>query len=56
MGDQVERDALRDGGERALKWIEKYLAEPRRYRVLPDVRPGEIRARLPASPPETARE
>ncbi|MEO5567671.1 MAG: pyridoxal-dependent decarboxylase [Gemmatimonadaceae bacterium] len=54
MGDQVEHDAMRDGGERALRWIEKYLAEPRRYRVLPEVRPGEIRARLPASPPETA--
>jgi aromatic-L-amino-acid decarboxylase len=44
--------ALREGGERALRWIEQYLAEPRRHRVLPDVKPGEIRHRLPDSPPE----
>ena len=44
-------EALRDGGERALRWIESYLAEPHRHRVLPDVRPGDIRNRLPTSPP-----
>ena len=46
--------ALRENGERALRWIEKYLAEPERYRVLPNVAPGEIRHRLPDSPPEEA--
>jgi aromatic-L-amino-acid decarboxylase len=46
--------ALRENGERALKWIEQYLARPERYRVLPSVTPGEIRHRLPDSPPEKA--
>jgi aromatic-L-amino-acid decarboxylase len=43
---------LREQGERALRWIEKYLAEPERYRVLPSVTPGEIRHRLPDAPPQ----
>jgi aromatic-L-amino-acid decarboxylase len=34
-----------------VEWIGQYLADPGRYPVLPRVRPGEIRASLPASPP-----
>jgi aromatic-L-amino-acid decarboxylase len=45
---------LRENGERALRWIERYLAEPERFRVLPDVAPGEIRHRLPDAPPQQA--
>lgn len=46
--------ALRENGERALRWIETYLAEPERHRVLPKVTPGEIRHRLPDAPPQKA--
>jgi aromatic-L-amino-acid decarboxylase len=51
MADRIDDLALKNGGERALRWIEDYLARPRRYRVLPDVQPGDIRKRLPATPP-----
>jgi aromatic-L-amino-acid decarboxylase len=47
-------DALRKHGDRALRWIERYLAEPERYRVLPQVTPGELRHRLPDAPPQKA--
>ena len=54
MTDSLGPKALRENGERALRWIEKYLAEPERFRVLPEVTPGEIRHRLPDSPPQKA--
>ncbi|MBA3644861.1 MAG: amino acid decarboxylase [Gemmatimonadaceae bacterium] len=34
-----------------VDWIADYLAQPGKWPVLPDVRPGETTARLPASPP-----
>ena len=37
---------------RVSAWIERYFAEPGRYRVFPDVRPGDIAAQLPAQAPE----
>lgn len=43
--------ALRDGAERALRWIEHYLAHPEDYRVLSAVAPGDVRRQLPSSPP-----
>lgn len=33
-------------------WIERYFAEPGRYRVFPEVRPGDIAAQLPSDAPE----
>jgi aromatic-L-amino-acid decarboxylase len=36
-----------------VDWIARYLAEPERYPVLSRARPGEIRAALPDSPPQT---
>ena len=45
---------LRASGDRALDWIARYLAEPHRYRVLPTVTPGEVRAQLPGAPPVAA--
>src|SRR4051812_26865339 len=54
MTDDLGPEALRKHGERALRWIEKYLAEPERHRVLSQVTPGEIRHRLPDSPPHKA--
>ena len=51
MTDSLSPKALRENGERALRWMEKYLAEPERQRVLPKVKPGDIRRRLPDAPP-----
>lgn len=39
---------------RVTAWIEAYLADPERYPVLARVSPGDIAARLPASPPNAA--
>lgn len=46
-------DEFRRHGYAAIDRIADYLAYPDRWPVLPDVRPGELSARLPASPPET---
>ncbi|MCS7171985.1 MAG: pyridoxal-dependent decarboxylase [Armatimonadetes bacterium] len=40
------------GFERLGRWIADYLDHSERYPVLARVRPGEIRAKLPPSPPE----
>jgi aromatic-L-amino-acid decarboxylase len=43
---------FRDDGAAALEWVASYLERLREYPVLAQVEPGEIRAALPASPPE----
>ncbi len=43
---------FRDDGAAALEWVASYLERVREYPVLSQVEPGEIRAALPASPPE----
>lgn len=45
--DDLEEDFARVG-----RWIAGYFEHPEAYRVLPDVRPGELAARLPAAAPE----
>ena len=45
---------FREDGAAALEWAASYLERVRELPVLAQVEPGEIRARLPASPPETA--
>lgn len=37
--------------KRVARWIQRYYKDPRRYRVLSAVRPGEVTAALPESPP-----
>jgi aromatic-L-amino-acid/L-tryptophan decarboxylase len=44
--------SFRDDGAAALEWAARYLERVGDYPVLAQVRPGDIRARLPASPPE----
>ncbi len=44
---------LRDDGPAALEWAAQYLDRVRDFPVLAQVEPGEIRARLPALPPDT---
>lgn len=48
----VEHEELRAAGHRAVDWIVDYLEGIEARRVLPDVRPGELRSRLPEHPPD----
>jgi aromatic-L-amino-acid/L-tryptophan decarboxylase len=43
---------FRDDGVAALEWAARYLENVGEYPVLAQVEPGELRAKLPASPPE----
>jgi aromatic-L-amino-acid/L-tryptophan decarboxylase len=43
---------FRDDGAAALEWAARYLERVGDYPVLAQVEPGDIRARLPVSPPE----
>jgi aromatic-L-amino-acid/L-tryptophan decarboxylase len=44
--------SFREDGAAALEWVASYLENLREYPVLARVEPGEIRAALPASPPD----
>ncbi|HXG39008.1 MAG TPA: pyridoxal-dependent decarboxylase [Bacteroidota bacterium] len=35
-----------------VSWIANYLDHPERYKVFPDVKPGDIKSKLPSTPPE----
>ena len=45
---------FRRAAHAAVDWVADYLEGIERYPVFPSVKPGEIRARLPAHPPEAA--
>jgi aromatic-L-amino-acid decarboxylase len=53
-GQEVRDEAVtfREDGYAAVDWAAGYLERVRGLPVLAQVRPGDIRARLPASPPE----
>jgi aromatic-L-amino-acid decarboxylase len=44
--------SIREDGGAALEWVARYLERVGDLPVLAQVKPGEIRARLPAAPPE----
>jgi aromatic-L-amino-acid decarboxylase len=44
--------SFREDGAAAVEWVASYLERVRELPVLAQVEPGELRARLPASPPE----
>jgi aromatic-L-amino-acid decarboxylase len=44
--------SFREDGAAALDWVARYLERVGELPVLAQVEPGEVRARLPASPPE----
>jgi aromatic-L-amino-acid decarboxylase len=44
--------SFREDGAAAVEWVASYLERVRHFPVLAQVEPGELRARLPASPPE----
>ena len=46
--------SFREDGAAAVDWVADYLERVRELPVLAQVEPGELRARLPASPPERA--
>ncbi|HEU4448769.1 MAG TPA: aminotransferase class V-fold PLP-dependent enzyme [Gaiellaceae bacterium] len=46
--------AFRDDAAAAVEWAVRYLEGVRDLPVLAQVEPGEVRSRLPASPPDTA--
>ncbi|MEO5576520.1 MAG: pyridoxal-dependent decarboxylase [Gaiellaceae bacterium] len=46
--------SFRDDGAAAVEWVASYLERLRDVPVLAQVEPGELRAKLPAAPPETA--
>jgi aromatic-L-amino-acid decarboxylase len=47
-------EQFRAQGHALIDWIAEYLAHPEEYAVLPPTRPGEVRAALPAAPPQTS--
>jgi aromatic-L-amino-acid decarboxylase len=47
----VDLAAFRSEGRRLVEWIARYLEGVERFPVLSRVRPGEVRAGLPATPP-----
>jgi aromatic-L-amino-acid decarboxylase len=42
---------FRNHGHAVIDWIADYLEQPEKWPVLPDVKPGDLRASLPQSPP-----
>jgi aromatic-L-amino-acid decarboxylase len=52
LGD-MPKDEFRKFGYQVIDWIADYLENIEQYPVLPDVRPGDIRKKLPPSPPQT---
>ncbi|SRR6266542_2181665 len=44
-------DDFRRYGHEVIDWIADYLEAPEKWPVLPDVRPGDVAAKLPLSPP-----
>src|SRR3954471_18470865 len=49
-----ERERFLEDGRAALEWVADYLDRVRELPVLAQVEPGDVRARLPAAPPEEA--
>ncbi len=45
---------FRHDAHAAVEWVARYLEEIERHPVFPRVRPGDIRSRLPAQPPNAA--
>jgi aromatic-L-amino-acid decarboxylase len=46
-------DEFREGGKRLIDWLADYYAQVEKLPVLAQVKPGEIRASLPAEPPQS---
>jgi aromatic-L-amino-acid decarboxylase len=49
--DHMTPEQFRAAGHAAVDWIASYMEEIESHPVLSQVKPGEIRSRLPADPP-----
>lgn len=45
-------EEFRKWGHALVDWVAEFLSHPERYPVLSQVKPGEVRSKIPASPPE----
>lgn len=52
MSYHMTPDEFRKQGHAAVEWVARYMEEVETYPVLSQVHPGDIRAKLPAHPPE----
>jgi aromatic-L-amino-acid decarboxylase len=48
----MSAEEFRRHGHKVIDWIADYLTHAERYPVLSQIRPGQLRSQLPASPPE----
>ena len=53
MSTHMTPDEFRHHGKEVIDWIADYYEQIEQYPVLSQVAPGEVRAALPAAPPET---
>ncbi len=51
MKDRTSEN-IKKNGKLFIDWVEKYFSEMDGYPVLPNVKPGEIKAKLPSKPPQ----
>lgn len=51
-GGDMPSDEFRAQAHRVVDWLADYLEDVDRYPVFPSVQPGEVRALIPASPPD----
>ncbi len=47
----MDSEEFRKFGKEVVDWIADYLKNPEKYPVFPQVKPGDIKKQLPASPP-----
>ena len=53
MKDNTTKN-IRKNGKLFIDWVEKYFTEMDDYPVLPNIKPGEIKAKLPNHPPQNS--
>jgi aromatic-L-amino-acid decarboxylase len=49
---EIDLEQFRQYGHQLVDWITDYLAHPEEYPVLSQVEPGDIKTKLPATPPQ----
>lgn len=49
----MEKEVFKRSGREIIDWLADYLENADRFRIVPDLEPGEVKAKLPAAPPAT---